>query len=402
MVDKPCIHVLLAGGGTGGHIFPNMAIAEAVARLAQQRDRATQATFLISNRPLDRKILDDACLTGLVLDAAPLSVRPTAAGRFALGYVRARRAVLQYIHQLRGQGQTVVMVATGGFVSAPAVAAARRTQAPTALVNLDAVPGKANRMLARRVDAVFSCHPGGTLRGGRHNRTPVDESSRRQTLVAGAAAEVIGLPVRQAARATLDAAAARTKLSLDPRRPTLLVTAGSQGAATINAMMRQLVAVPRIAAAMLDWQVLHLCGPTMQAELEQAYKSARIPAKVLPFTSEMGVAWAAASLAISRAGASSVAEVWINATPTIFFPYPFHADNHQRLNAAPLTSRGAAMLCEDLKDAGRNVEALTPVLTELLRDDVHRERMRQLLRQSRPEDGAFRVARWVVELRDEG
>lgn len=378
--------LLFAGGGTGGHIFPNVAIAEAVQQQSQEQGGEISPHFLISDRALDAAILQAGDWPYTVLRAAPLSVRPDRFVRFAMGFQRSLQTVRSTIQQVASElaDHEPVMIATGGFVCGPAVAAARSLGVRTAMVNLDAIAGKANRMLAHRVDTVFSCYPSAKLPGGRgHEQRHLD-------------AQTVSYPVRQAARATVPQATARRRLGLDPQRPTLLVTAGSQGALTINQMMRQLAASPRGRSALNQWQVLHLSGQTMVDALREGYAAANIPAVVEPFLDQMGLAWSAATLAISRSGAGAVGEAWANAVPCVFFPYPFHRDQHQKANAKPLTDRGAAVLCPDLKNAESNVHQLLPILHELTRDEVRLGRMQQILRQSRPEDGARRVARWIL------
>src|SRR5690606_34808033 len=149
-------------------------------------------------------------------------------------------------------------------------------------------------------------------------------------------------------------AQAREALGLAPDQPVLLVTAGSQGAATINRMMMALVKHPQGRAALADWQVYHLSGAREREAVERAYAEAGVAARVEPFCQRMGLAWRSAELAISRAGAGSVAEVLANAVPTIFMPYPYHKDQHQRLNALPLADAGGAVLVQDHIDAEAN------------------------------------------------
>lgn len=378
--------ILYAGGGTGGHIFPNMAIAQAAQRLSEETGSVTASHFLISNRPLDETILQSANLPFTVTKAVPLALRPMKLMKFIDGYWQSRKTVRRLIEQLRAEmgDVPIVMVTTGGFVSGPAVAAAKSMRVPTAMVNLDAVAGKANLMLAHQVDIVFTCYPSAELPAGR------DKSNDR------GAAEVVSYPVRAAARAIEPPQVARERMGLKPDLPTLLVTAGSQGALTINKMMRQLIAGPRGRASLDGWQVLHLSGKTMVDELQDGYKDANIHAVVKPFVDEMGLAWAAATLAISRSGAGSVGEAWCNAVPCIFLPYPFHLDNHQVANAKPLTDRGAAVMCRDLKDADKNVHQLLPILSDLTRNEIRVERMRQMLLQSKPQDGSRRIAKWAL------
>ena len=151
--------ILLAGGGTGGHIFPNMAVLESALRQAESFDVEVEAHFLVSDRPLDQRIVRDADYRCTALNATGLSLRPIRLARFATGYLRSRQSVLKLIRQYRSEDaqRRIVMVASGGFVCGPSVDAARALRVPTAMVNLDVVAGKANRLLAARVDRVFSC-----------------------------------------------------------------------------------------------------------------------------------------------------------------------------------------------------------------------------------------------------
>jgi UDP-N-acetylglucosamine--N-acetylmuramyl-(pentapeptide) pyrophosphoryl-undecaprenol N-acetylglucosamine transferase len=144
--------------------------------------------------------------------------------------------------------------------------------------------------------------------------------------------------------------------------------------------------------------VLHLCGHTPGAaeELKAAYAKAEIPARVETFCNEMGLAWSAATIAISRSGAGSVAEAWANATPTIFLPYPYHKDQHQRLNALPLSEAGAALLMSDQIDPRVNAKQITGPLLALMTNAQRRIHMAELMRQKMPPDGADVVAQWLM------
>lgn len=360
--------ILFAGGGSGGHIYPGLAIAQRINEL----DAATTHHFLISQRPLDAQILNQHHMPYTALPIEPLP-------RGASGFVklpRFGRRWFQSIKQVRHlieQNQVMAIVALGGFVSGPAVVAGRRAGLPVALVNLDSPPGKANRWMARRATQVFTVTDG--LQGHR-----------------------IGLPLRRSPIGPADPAAARTQLGLDSSRPTLFVTGGSQGAQSINQMMAELMALPQARQALTHWQVLHLTGREENKSLIRAYAQAAVPAKVLPFCDQMGLAWSAATVAISRAGAGSVAEAWTNATPTIFLPYPHHKDQHQTHNAQPLVSIEAALLCRDLVEPTANAQKLAPLLVSLMNDTNRLHHMTQAMRAQPPRDGAQTIASWLSGL----
>lgn len=354
---------LFAGGGTGGHIFPGLAIAERIA----EADRSARCVFLCSDRPLDSEILRREGAAFAVIPAKPLALRPVALARFVWSWGGAVRAARAAIRDARRGGTGVEVVAMGGFVAAPVVRAAWAERTPVTLVNLDAVPGKANRWIARRARRVFT-----------------------SAAVAGRAWTVVPPIVRRGARSTMPAAECRRALGLHPERPTLLVTGASQGAASINGLMARLVADHP--EAFREWQVIHQTGQGGEEAAGAAYTGARVPAVVRAFFEEMGTAWGAADLAVSRAGAGSVAEAWANAVPAVLLPYPYHRDEHQRVNALPLETAGAAIVARDLIDPSANAGAAGATIVELMRDAARRGAMKGAYAGLGPADGAERVA----------
>ncbi len=364
MADPPTI--VFAGGGTGGHIFPNMAILDRL----REKHVPVKPHFLVSTRPLDRQILHKHKLEFTEVPAKPFGWQPRKLIAFMQAFKRSRELVGYELERL----DAAAVVATGGFVSGPAVAAAADRDLPVALVNLDAIPGKANRQMASKATAVFSVYSTQMLK-------------RAQT---------IGLPLRRSAIANLPKAKARYQLGLRPDLDTILVTAGSQGASTINEMMMELTTRTEARKALSQWQVLHLSGVDDQQDVTEAYRRAGIRARVEAFLTGMGLAWAAATVAVSRAGAGSVAEAWANAVPTIFFPYPYHKDAHQRYNAEPLVNAGAALMLKDEIDPVENANQVTGPLTSLMRNDVQRALMTSALRETRPPDGAETLADWLM------
>ncbi len=359
--------ILYAGGGTGGHIFPNLAIQEQ----AQEMGIAAEPHFAVSMRPLDAQIIS---AHGWGYTPVPVEPLPRGIGGLARwpGFAKSWRRSVRVARDLIRRHQPIAVVATGGFVCGPVVVAARRARVPVALVNLDAVAGLANRTLARRSTTVFTVYDA-ALPGRR-----------------------IGLPLRRTAVGPGEPGEARQRLGLDPRAPTLLVLGGSQGARTVNEMMLQLLRDNAARPPFQGWQVLHLLGTGTRWEpYTQAYRQAAVDAKVEPFLDQIGLGWSAASLAISRAGAGSVAEAWANATPTIFMPYPHHRDQHQRFNAQPLIELKAAALFEDLIDPRVNAQKIRDLLLGLIENDETRSEMTRRLQRSWPGNGARDVARWL-------
>ena len=159
--------------------------------------------------------------------------------------------------------------------------------------------------------------------------------------------------------------------------------------------MIELVAHAQPRKELRPWQVLHLSGNSDVDEVKRAYQQAEIPAQVETFCNAMGLAWGAASIAISRCGAGSVAEVWANAVPTIFLPYPYHKDQHQKLNAAPLAENGAAMIFTDVIEPEANARQLMGPLLSLMSNRQQRDRMIETMRNHKPADGADAIAQWL-------
>jgi UDP-N-acetylglucosamine--N-acetylmuramyl-(pentapeptide) pyrophosphoryl-undecaprenol N-acetylglucosamine transferase len=359
--------IVFAGGGTGGHIFPALAIAEEL----RDRDAGARCVFLCSERPLDAEILGREGAEFRPIPAKPVGARPRALVAFLRSWGPSVRAVRRVIREQRAAGREVQLVAMGGFVAAPGAQGARAEAAPVLLVNMDAIPGKANRWIARRADWVVTSLP---ARGFSWERVPPI--------------------VRRAARARGDVAACRRALGLDPAKPTLLVTGASQGARSINRLLMKLVAQNPM--GFTSWQVIHQTGAGEDGPVRTAYAAAGIPAEVRPFFERMAEPWGAADLAVSRAGAGSVAEAWANGTPTLFLPYPYHADQHQKHNAAPLVEAGGALIAEDLIDEARNAPEAGRLILDLMHSRARRDTMRAALARLGPADGASRIAALLV------
>ncbi len=359
------LSLVFAGGGTGGHIFPALAIAEAL-------PAGIACHFVCSDKPLDAEILREAGReTGhgfTAIGARPPVAKPKGLVRFLRSWgpsVRAGRALLR---QIKGDSADARLVAMGGYVAAPMVQAARAEGVKIVLVNLDAAPGRANRWIARHAERVFTS--AAVERPGWERVPPL---------------------VRQRARASSTPEACREQLGLDPAVRTLLVTGASQGARSVNRFLEAMLARHR--AAFDGWQVLHQTGKDGVEAMREAYAEAGVLAVVRAFLPAMGEAWGAADAAVSRSGAGSVGEVWANRVPTLFLPYPYHADQHQKLNALPLVEAGAVVLAEDRIEPEANMAEAGRALLELLGDASGRARMREALVRLGPADGAGRIAR---------
>lgn len=364
---------IFAGGGTGGHLFPGLAIAEALREL----EPSARALFLCSDKPLDAEILAREGAASVPTPARPLILRPRGIIRLMRSWGPSVRIARSAIAGRRPSGpRAEAVVALGGYVAAPVVQAARAERVPVVLVNLDAVPGKANRWIARKADVRLTASE--ILKGP----------------AAAASWQRIPPLVRRRAIASGSAHDCRARLGLDPGRPTLLVTGGSQGAGSINAFVLALArANPQ---AMRGWQVLHQTGAQEADAVRTAWGELGIPARVEAFISAMGDAWGAADVAVSRCGAGSVAEAWANATPAVFLPYPWHKDQHQRWNARALEEARAAVVVDDLIDGPRTLAGCSAAVLPIFTDPGVRQAMRGAYGALGPADGAQRVARLLA------
>lgn len=353
---------LFAGGGTGGHLFPALAVHE------QLRERLgdVHALYLCSNRAIDREILEREGVEFLQTGAAPFGVRPRRLVRFVTSWGPTVREGRAAISGLKAAHDRVDVIAAGGFVAAPIVQAARAERVPVTMLNLDAIPGKANRWIGRHATRVFTT-----------------------AHVEKQAWDEIPPIVRASARSTLPVGEARSAFGLDADKRTLLVTGGSQGARSINELLAAYARAP--SHPLEGWQVIHQAGRVDLDPIRESYAKAGVRAHVVEFIPNIGEAWRAADCAISRAGAGSVAEAWANQVPCLFMPYPYHRDHHQMRNAMPLRQAGGAIIETDHADAGRNLSSMRSSLSSIL-DEPSVSRMKAALEELGPADGAARVA----------
>ena len=368
--------VLIAGGGTGGHVFPALAVAGAL------RDAAPDlgVEFLGTSGGLEATLVPEAGYRLHTVDTLPLARRLSPSTlRVPLVLRRASRQAASVIRDR----QACAAVVFGGYVSVPLALAARRTRLPLVVHEQNAVPGLANRLAGRWAAAVALTHPGTGFGRGR--------------------TEVTGNPVRPG----LDPAAvsagrdeAQEHFGLKPGHRTLLVFGGSQGARRINTALLEAVTRWREPGRL---QILHATGRRDHADVSAGWEQrlasvADAPlVRCVDFIDRMDLAYAAADAVLCRAGASTLAELTVLGLPAILVPYPHATADHQTANARGLAQAGAAVVVADAElDADRLVAAVEAVLL----DDARRETMaRAALAFARP-DAARHVAQIVLGLID--
>ncbi|MFJ4679406.1 MULTISPECIES: undecaprenyldiphospho-muramoylpentapeptide beta-N-acetylglucosaminyltransferase [Kitasatospora] len=327
------MHVVLAGGGTAGHIEPAMALADALRR----HDPSVGITALGTERGLETRLVPERGYELALIPAVPLPRKPTpelitVPGRLR-GTVRAAQEVIERVN-------ADAVVGFGGYVAMPAYLAAKRAGVPIVVHEANARPGLANKIGARYSDFVAVSTPDSKLRDSRY----------------------IGIPLRRTI-ATLDRGTVRPEarhyFGLDQRLPTLLVSGGSQGARRLNETVQAIA--PRL--QQYGVQILHAVGPKNELPTIDDIPGMP-PYRVLPYLDRMDLAYAAADMMLCRAGAMTVAELAAVGLPAAFVPLPI-GNGEQRLNAQPMVKAGGGLLVDDAELTPDWVlKNVLPVLTD--------------------------------------
>lgn len=351
------MRVLIAGGGTGGHVIPALAIA----RELKARHNA-EVLFVGTARGMENRLVPQAGF-GLMrvkvgaLKNVSLITRMRTLFDLPRAVVDARKIIKVFSPD--------VVVGVGGYASGPAMAAAILMHIPTLAFEPNYVPGFANKIVGHRVSAA-AVHFEQTEKYFRN-------------------AQVVGVPVR---------AEFFSVPALDGNHPpTLLIFGGSQGARAINQAM--VAAAPVVLRQIPRLQIIHQTGEREYNDVAAAYERAGVKAEVSAFIDDMPAAFARADLLLCRSGASTVAEATAAGKPAVFVPFPQAADDHQRRNAEAIVQGGAAVL---VPQAELTPERLTEVITQLFANPTRLKQMAERARALSHHDAAGRVARMVAEL----
>jgi UDP-N-acetylglucosamine--N-acetylmuramyl-(pentapeptide) pyrophosphoryl-undecaprenol N-acetylglucosamine transferase len=355
--------VLFAGGGTGGHLYPAIAVAEELRR----RDPATVVSFVGTARGLEHRVVPALGLPLDLIRSAGLKGKSPAA--LLRGLALLPLSALDAWRVLSSRRPDVV-VGVGGYSSGPVLLLAALRRRPTLVMEQNTAPGFTNRVLARWVDAAAVSY----------------EETLRFFPRTGF---VSGNPVRQA---FVDGS------GRDEPRPAegkvrVLIVGGSQGARAVNEAMR--AAAPALAAHAASLALTHQTGERDLARVREAYAAAGLAATVEPFFDDVQARMAAADLVVSRAGASTLAELTILGKPMVLVPLPTAADDHQRKNAVALAQAGAADVVEERELSG---ERLAERIVALAGDPARRARMADASRRLGRPDAAARVADRIAAL----
>jgi UDP-N-acetylglucosamine--N-acetylmuramyl-(pentapeptide) pyrophosphoryl-undecaprenol N-acetylglucosamine transferase len=352
------MNAVIACGGTGGHLFPGIAVAEVL------RDRGHEVMLLISEKEIDALAVSGQ--TSFRVEKLPTVGLPSAFSPALFGFVRRFYESLSVCRSLYRKFRPQVVLGMGGFTSTAPVLAGRIRGIATFIHESNAVPGKANRLTARMVQAVML---------GFKECAPFFPKSHT---------EVTGTPVRTEL-VRLDRRDARRRLGLQEDVATVLVMGGSQGASGINQAL--IKALPFLQG--LPLQVIHLSGARDERLLSDNYRRENIPAYIAAFHHRMEEAYSAADVVVARAGAASLAEFAAFSLPGILIPFPYATDDHQTRNAEIYARVEAAIL---LKESELSGELLARKIRELIQDPQRMQQMTANCSLLAPKDAAGRVA----------
>jgi len=361
------MRLLIAGGGTGGHLFPGVAIAEEL----RAREPDAKVLFVGTRRGIEARVLPEL---GWDLELIEVSGLKTVGALGAVrGLFRLPRALWQARRVLKRFAPDAV-IGVGGYASGPVVLMAKLAGIPTAICEQNSIPGLTNRILGRFTRAVFLAF---------------DESRRffkPKKIV------MSGNPVRRELLGRLLAAGEDT-----PRAPGapvhVLVSGGSLGAVAVNALAAEaLIAL----AKTMPITITHQTGEKGYDDTVKRYADAGVVADCRAFIKDMAAAYQQADVIIGRAGATTVAELAIAGKPAIFIPYPFAADNHQEINAREMASAGAALM---FRQAELTPERLADALRPLLEDPARRAEMGAAMKALAKPGAAAAVVDWCAAQR---
>lgn len=330
------MRIIITGGGTGGHTYPVLAVANEI----RQRINDAEILFIGTERGIEAKAVPAAGLPIKFIKAGGISLQPLKLIKFftdnSLGLFQALSVYNSF--------KPDFVLASGGFVSAPVVAAAALKGIPSILMESNVLPGKTNKLLSRWAKKVL---------------VSFDESRK---YLPKAKVFVTGNPIRKEIMERTREEGCEI-LNLSPEKFTLLITGASQGAKSVNDAV--LEALPQWNGR--QWQILHLVGRKNYEEVNNAAKKAAMgfdaEYRCIDYTEDMASVYAVSDLVVARSGASTMSEITARGIPAILIPYPFAADNHQEKNARLVEEHGGAVVILD-KDVKENLRSQVLLLAE--------------------------------------
>ena len=347
---KMPVTILFAGGGTGGHLFPGIAVAEVL----QSRFPTIHLIFVGSPRSIELTIAAENNIEHRMLPVESLSTLKRNPFRFVWRNWQACRTSKKWMKELR----PAAVIGLGGYASAPLVYAASWKQVPIILLEQNVIPGRTTRSLSRFAANVCISFAEATKFLPRARRISVTGNPVR--------AEIARLSNRPKS-------VIQTQKSSEHLAEELLILGGSQGADSLNTAVLKAIAMRR--GLLKNWKITHQTGPRDVETARQCYEQLGLKSDVAPFFHEMSELYDRASLVISRSGATTLAELACAGKAMILLPYPHAADSHQHANANVFVERQAAILVEHAQTPDETATTLARELGRLLSDSEQRKRM---------------------------
>ncbi|MCX6856985.1 MAG: undecaprenyldiphospho-muramoylpentapeptide beta-N-acetylglucosaminyltransferase [Verrucomicrobia bacterium] len=363
--SKKPIHVLIACGGTGGHLFPGIAVAEVL------KSQGHDVTILISEKKIDA--IAASGHEDLNFEKMPFLAMPKPWSPKMVGFLMGLWKGMKQCRKIIQEKKVDVVLGMGGFTSFIPLYSGRKEKCRTLIHESNAIPGKSNKLNARYADIVLcgleACKP--------HFLEHED-------------IRVVGTPVRNSMRQKSDEDA-HAFFKLDKTKKTLLIMGGSQGARGVN----RVVGMTLEQFEKMGIQVLHIAGPTDYEEVRDVYaKHPLLAQHVAAFCHRMELAYRVADLAIARSGASSMSELAYFGVPSLLVPYPTAAEDHQTRNAEIFSATNAARL---LPEKDLNADLLADTVREILFDAKKSASMKKAANAMATRDAAEKIAKLIVE-----
>lgn len=357
--------LLVAGGGTGGHLFPGVAVAEELKRL----DPDSEVLFVGTQRGIESRVLPGL---GWELEHIEVSGIKTVGFAGAIrGALRVPGALLQSRRIIKKFNPDVV-IGVGGYASGPVVLAAKLMRIRTAILEQNSIPGMTNRILGKVAKKIFLSF------------------EHTQRFFRARKSELVGNPIRRQILESLGGDGDPAKG--EPEALRLFVFGGSQGAMAVNTMC--CAAAKKLREQNIHFDIVHQTGKADLEATQERYEKGGVPADCRAFIADMASEYKAADIIVSRAGATTIAELGIVGLPAILIPYPFAANNHQELNAQEMVESGAAFMLR--QEGNEDGEALAELLTELSQDRKKRGQMAEAMRALGRADAATKVVQWTM------
>ncbi len=331
---------IFAGGGSGGHLYPGISVAQFLSEKQPNAD----IVFLCTNRQIDKKILSSHPWRQVAQPITPVPKNPMLIPKFLLNWYTSCRLTAELCKENQDR---IVVCGLGGFASGAALKTARSLNIPTAMLNPDAVPGKANKFCQKYADHIY---------------TQWEETTESFGRNAGKCM-VTGCPVRQGYWRNVGELSPESLYTKE-----LLVFGGSLGGHNVNVSVVNAISYlhSRSPHILEDWKIIHISGEKDFEMVKNSYAKLPLKTEVMSYCENMDTELKRASLVVCRAGASTLAELTSIGVGSILLPYPYHKDRHQQKNAEILSNKSAAVIVEDTTDNVKTASWLVDAMKDCL------------------------------------